>query len=1666
MQIHTKKSGKQTGRKLLALLLCAVVILSAPFIPGMPGGRAQAAEVIADWLRPHLEKTVEWGVVVGDDKGNMRADAEITRAEFVAMLNRAYGFRDLGPIPFTDVRRKDWFYEDIAKAYRAGIFSGTSATTASPRDPVTREQAVALLSRNMRLDRYNGEVTSFTDGRDFSTFSRTYVHAAVRAGFISGYTDGTFKPLKNITRGEAIRMISSAVGTLIQESGNHVAGGVFGNMTINTTNVTLKDTIIAGDLYISGGIGLGDVVLENVQVLGRIVIAGGGSSEMGRNSVLLRGVEAQELVVDMPTGQYTSVRTEGRTVIQKTMVRSNGFLEDGCRDGYGFLNISLEAPEGSAFTLSGNLETIINRTPGSTLTIGNAQVGSLTVDESAVGSRVQLEINATVDNMNLDVATTVTGRGDIGHLTINSDGSVVEMLPDDLTIRPGNSADIYGENIDSSEAIEFSNDPRILSGYPTLKDISPTSATAVVQTNKSGTVYWGVTSAALGAVPDTKEGADRLISPSYGAGFLMNGKFTADESSTDYTTALTGLTANGTYFVSAVLVDVHGRRSPVYSEMFQTPDDTIPAFSSKDYPYMSKVSKADPQVTVMTNKDCDLYYVLLPQGSTPPGPNDFLSYTFSDPLGYGRIQLKKNKTDTVQVNDLIYPDAFNRPTETNILEEQKNYELYLWLTDPDGVRSSAVTQLTFTTQDETPPEFTSDMQQTEMRPNSVGVSCVVNEDATVYWALVPTGRDYPVPQQDSGLTSTDEEFLTSEYAKLQVQYGQRAEQSGNIRARGNASASATISRLQPETAYDIYYIAVDSAGNYSNRVEKLTVSTEDNTPPTAELAFSNVAEGSNEPYANTDVSIVFSENIMYEPDNAVLLTLYRTANNLALGLDVRAKAKEDLVKILRDTMKLYRVSGNREFQVVERTEDGQEEWGIDYRNVTLSLERDGKLTVTFPTNTADTSLSALNLGSGTTYFFRFQNLADATPAKNVMEQRWTNRFTTVSALAHIGPIKSTHIKPVDTSDPASDEFAIDIGFSVTPDSTNSSDEGLYWDMRLWLDTTSKFDLYRRIRPEDITSNEGWEKVGDTQDLMVSDLEGEAGISLVRVTKPGQNPLPFLVRGTAAESLDENKVYEFAIHFTELNNNSQREAFNGTVNCGITIITGSNLNVSNMSIVSKSRLLEEIAAGTVTEITSEPGYTIPKEFTDLTPPALLPPDPTFTAGDSGVSMTLSLERVGTVYYVIAPENALPPRDSQNNVIPDIPTGEPDDSATQPGEKLVNPTTNMIVKPSTIGTLQGVVSDSVEDVGRSSVTLEINGLSPKTKYYAYLVTQGGSNRYSEVYVYTFTTTEIVRPALTLQQNGSVFNIRTDLASTTEINYIIVPYSSEMGQILYGDFTYTPNPGDAEQKLKVYEAMSRTASSPHKGSVYDNYATDTEARRTVVEYIKSTAPDSTSIMAVGDGTATARQPLQVDCSNPDFKLSYGQPYCLIATGRSALSNEENPLSYAFRSFHPFYLSDPEAPKVSEAMFLPADGNLENDRICGDLVLSFDKNLYCLWTDSDGMKIRRTVTANTAGIGGTNPDTTYISAASLKNGVTSSQSVNIAVDPSQQPQATSVLTINFNKAQSGQGIVFTNDLCNVSQRTRSPALSVTAHIVTNRDGTKAIEIKITPGWDARESK
>ncbi len=1677
---------KQTGKRLLALLLCTVMVLAA--IPEAPTQRAAAA----DWAQPYVDKLVDWDVVKGYGDGSMGTNRAVTRAEFVAMMNRAYGYTDMGPIPFTDVPRSAWYYEDICKAYTAGVFNG-SGSRANPNSPISREQALVLIARNMRLEETPGEVIAFKDGREFSEYSRGFVPTAVLKGIIGGYADGTFRPKNNVTRGEAMKMLCVGLGNLINEPGQHVPGGVFGNVTINTTNVTLKDSIITGDLYISGGVSLGDVILENVQVLGRIIIAGGGASEMGQNSVLLRGVEAKEIIVDAPTGQYISVRTEGRTQIQKGAFRSDSFLEDGCRDGYGILNVSLEGAPGDSFTLAGNLENVVNRTPESTLLLGDAQAAQVTIDEKAIGSKLVLEINAAVDNVNLDVGTDVSGSGDIGHLTINAGGSTTTMLPDEITIRPGLIADIAGEPMDPSQAIEFSEKPRLLSGYPKAANVAPTSADAVAATNKGGTIYWGLTSASMGPVPDTEEGKERLIAPSYGAGFVQSGNMPAEASNTDYTTNLAGLTSSGTYYVSAMLVDAKGQRSPVYSETFETPDDTQPAFASKEYPYMSSIAKDEPYVTVMTNKNCDLYYVLLPQGSTAPTPNEFMSFSFSDPLGYGRIPMKKNKTDTIQANRVIYPEALELPDKVNILEEQVTYDLYLFLCDADGSKASAVQQVRFTTRDETPPEFSTEMQQTTMAAASVGVNCVLNEPGTVYWALVPVGREYPVPALDSGDKSTDEAFLKGDYAKLQVEFGQNAVQSGSIKTNGNVNATATISKLQPETAYDVYYIGKDSAGNYSDIVKKITVYTQDSTPPTATLTFTHVAQGTNEPYADSDVSVVFSENIMYREDSRILLNLYNTAHNISNTQAQRDEAQKELEEILRDTIHLVKRSGSIDTVLPDRKEDTQTgEWGLDYRKATLSLDREGKLLVTFPGGNNATA-KGINLGSGTAYFFTFENITDASPAKNLMQQDRTPVFTTVSALALMNKdVNSTHF--TDTN--PTDNEALDLVFSMTPDSTSNTEASLRWNMMLWFNTACEFNIYRRLRTtNNANNNADWVPLNpdanndgkpDPYAITGVPTGDYSGVRLSTIVN-GSSALAWLVNDKD-NGLPDGQTYEYGIHFVSINGETNRKTFNNLVTVKAVVLTGGNVGLDN--VTSQSRLDDMEAAigryGDVNNITSPGDFTVDKQFVDGTPPTFSLSAPTFEPGDSGVNMTLNVSRPNTrVYYVIAPANSLAPQNNNtridredpskpvaidpsdpdgnnNSLVPKNGTGcqigVTDNDVTKTSPDMTFPSISAIMDPEgfkLVGSNTNAVSGNVT-VSRSNQDFPVSGLKPTTVYYAYFVLEGSSNSRSNVYVYQFTTTEVTRPIIHVESSSNDVTISTDSTAPVDINFVIVPQTASMDDRLYKDLD-----GNATTTAtdRVYQLMGHDpagTSGANASSLYDEQSNDTQ-KNSMYSYLSGAQANSSSILYVGKNiTISSTRPYTFDASTIE-QLNMSTSYVIVAGGKSQTGS-----SPSFRSYFPFSLTDTVPPKVDRVM----DVGLSVNRdwvINGMIDLVFTEDLWFSSPGDDGEDIvQRVCNGPVVGL-----PTGWISSGNIIDSTKSE--VTVVTNSSTTPVGTATISIKFTSAPDGSNIVFRQGICdakpNKSPDPENPSsLLVRAKIasIDTVNNTAVVEITVPNLWAA----
>ncbi|MFQ9917595.1 MAG: S-layer homology domain-containing protein [Flavonifractor plautii] len=449
---------KGTVRRVGATLLACVLLLG--LLPQLP---RQAGAAYTD---SYLQQMVDWGFMRGDISGNLRPDNPISRAEFVTVINRALGYEKLGGDPFQDVPDSAWYAEDVDIAYTEGYISGTSKTTFSPDSSITREEAAIILTRNLMLQPDTGENTSFTDSRELSEWSRGYIATAARYGLVNGYPDGSFRPKNQITRGEAAILVVKAVGTPVQTAGVHSLGSTWGNVTITSSGVTLRDTVVGGNLYITGGVDLGEITLENVTVLGEIVISGGGVSEGGDDSIVLRNVNAPKLIVDNIPNQQISIRVEGDGVIEHTSVRTDAYLDDRTPAGYGLSKIALEGEDGLSLNLAGNVKEVTNLTPKSRIGVASGHVDTINVDEKATDSTLNIASGAEVDNVNLDVATSVTGDGDIGHLTVNAPGSTVTMLPDQITIRPGVEATLDGEKMDSEAAAESSADPRLLAGYP------------------------------------------------------------------------------------------------------------------------------------------------------------------------------------------------------------------------------------------------------------------------------------------------------------------------------------------------------------------------------------------------------------------------------------------------------------------------------------------------------------------------------------------------------------------------------------------------------------------------------------------------------------------------------------------------------------------------------------------------------------------------------------------------------------------------------------------------------------------------------------------------------------------------------------------------------------------------------------------------------------------------------------------------------------------------------------------------------------------------------------------------------------------------------------------------------------------------------------------------
>src|SRR5450756_2146318 len=171
----------------------------------------QATDISGHWAQVKIQSWIDKGLIKGYPDGTFKPDQDITRAEFMALVNRAFGYTAVAPITYTDVKAGSWYAPEVAKAQAAGYITGYPDGTMKPENPITREEVATIVARIKNLTSDANAADKYTDASKIGSWSKGQVGAVTSAKIMQGYPDGSFMPQGLITRAEVVEALDNAL---------------------------------------------------------------------------------------------------------------------------------------------------------------------------------------------------------------------------------------------------------------------------------------------------------------------------------------------------------------------------------------------------------------------------------------------------------------------------------------------------------------------------------------------------------------------------------------------------------------------------------------------------------------------------------------------------------------------------------------------------------------------------------------------------------------------------------------------------------------------------------------------------------------------------------------------------------------------------------------------------------------------------------------------------------------------------------------------------------------------------------------------------------------------------------------------------------------------------------------------------------------------------------------------------------------------------------------------------------------------------------------------------------------------------------------------------------------------------------------------------------------
>ncbi|WP_257450274.1 S-layer homology domain-containing protein [Paenibacillus soyae] len=109
-------------------------------------------EDVSGWAKTYIDELASRLVVQGTGEGQFMPGRSVTRAEFASIITGALGLYNIENAgTFRDIEGDAWYAEAVAAAYAFGLISGYGDQTFRPDEQISREEAMVILSRAFGL---------------------------------------------------------------------------------------------------------------------------------------------------------------------------------------------------------------------------------------------------------------------------------------------------------------------------------------------------------------------------------------------------------------------------------------------------------------------------------------------------------------------------------------------------------------------------------------------------------------------------------------------------------------------------------------------------------------------------------------------------------------------------------------------------------------------------------------------------------------------------------------------------------------------------------------------------------------------------------------------------------------------------------------------------------------------------------------------------------------------------------------------------------------------------------------------------------------------------------------------------------------------------------------------------------------------------------------------------------------------------------------------------------------------------------------------------------------------------------------------------------------------------------------------------------------------------